>query len=298
MKVEEIFKDKNKLAQKMSKFTEKQAKYPCIVQEKYDGVFVFAVKDNNKCIFLSRTGEPYLSMNHLSSYMLNILDSAEKDIVLFEAYIERTPQAMISVFCRDKTNQHSELRAVVHDILSFEEYMGDKKTPYINRLDLLRHVVSLNPKSDKWGNDYIYLPKQITAHNITDIRDFAQQIFNKGGEGVVVKNPKMGYQRGKRNTNMMKLKQKISFDLKVVDVERGHGQFQNAVGALICQYSKGRTISVGSGLRPQDRYRFWTNRELIIGKIVEVEAMRLTESGLLREPIYKGIRYDKETPDF
>lgn len=288
--------DSQHLVQLVQNYTPSKLKFPCIVQEKYDGCYCIALRDDysQRCIIFSRTGKQYLSMKHLEGQLFIILQEAgtKYDLIIFEAYIPDIEQSIISGYCRDEKNQHPDIHAVIHDILTFNDYFGNIRTAYEKRYMVLQQAYS------QFYFTEIHLPKMITAYQKEDIEYFANTVIQGGGEGVVIKHSKAGYHAGKRDYTLMKLKRKISYDLVVIDVQEGTGQFEGAVGALLCRYSNGRIISVGSGLTAQERKEFWQDKNKIIGRIVTVEAMRLTSSGLLREPIYKGVRYDKVKADF
>lgn len=286
--------DSERLVQKVIPYAQSRLHFPCIVQEKYDGVYCIAWRDRveKRCHIFSRTGEEYLSMKHLQNMLYDVLDVADKDLLIFEAYIDNTNQSVISGFCRDTKNQHSELIAYCHDILSLDEYAGTTKVFYRFRFHILCQAIS----------EFCYNKTRIVNNAIAfeeqDILDFANNIWERGGEGCIVRYMNGFYRKGARDYSIMKLKRKISFDLEVIDVKEGTGQFKDKVGKLICRFSNNRTIQVGTGLIKKQRKEWWQDKSLIIGKIVEIEAMRVLPSGLLREPAFKGIRYDKTKADF
>lgn len=286
------------LVQLVLPFTVAKATYPCAVQEKYDGCFCIAYRNMNSedgfshTKIYSRTGKQYLSMQHLEKCFNEMFNGTNKDFVIFEAYIPNTIQSEISGACRDTVNQHPEIIAVIHDWLTMGEYLGKVQTPYNTRLGEL--IVAYS----NFHYPCMMLPKGRVCYNLQQIKDFAQEIFDRGGEGVVVKKLAGYYKHGKRVADLMKYKQTISYDLEVVDLQEGTGRYKNAVGSLICRFSGNRLISVGTGLTAQQRKLWWLNKDLAIGQIAEVQAMRLTASGLLREPRFKGFRTDKAVADY
>ena len=283
--------DAEHLVQKVKVVNKDKIEYPCLVQQKYDGVFCIAYNDkiNKKCLIFSRTGKQYTSMQHIEKDMENLFRLYDIDLILFEAYILDTPQSIISGYCRDTVNQHKELVAICHDCLTLNEWKGIIKTPYSKRYERLKYMIA-----DKYN---LYYPNGICAYNWNEITAYASEIWKAGGEGVVIKKINASYERGKRNWSLMKLKQEISYDLRIVDVEEGSGQFKDAVGALICKF-KDSNISIGSGLTSEERKLWWKHKEFIIGHIAEIKAMRISSKGVLREPVFKGIRYDKDKADF
>ena len=52
-----------------------------------------------------------------------------------------------------------------------------------------------------------------------------------------------------------------------------------------------------SGMRNAQRIEWWDNPDLIVGKIIQVDAMTYTKDGMLREPRFRSIHYDKVEAD-
>lgn len=283
------------LVQKVKSYQEDKIKFPCIVQQKYDGVYCIAFFDNQGIVgIFSATGKEYLSLEHLKPQLELCRDMSGDDIsfIIFEAYSSVTAQPIVSGWCRDEQNQHPEIFAYIHDILTMGEYMGIDKTPYSERIArLIKSNIETHCKS-------LFLPLTIIANEQSAILDMAETIWFHGGEGVIIKNPNAPYSRGKRNWDLIKLKQNVSYDLKVIGIEEGQGRCKDAIGRLVLQWKDGKTITVGTGLTALERKRWWDNKGMIVGKIVQIDAMKESTGGILREPVFKGIRHDKSEPDF
>ena len=280
--------DEAKMFQKVRNFADvktEQLSYPLYVSEKYDGVFCCAIKENNKVHIISRTGKPYLSMKHiedeLSEYLL------EGHCYLFEAYIENTAQSVISGYCRDTVNQHPDLKAYVHTGLGL---VGDR---------LVGNLVYSNPLEDfvvsEKGN-IIFIPFKV-VHSLEELQPLADELFAKGKEGIIIRQ-NANYIQGTRNDNMFRIKENIDFDLEVVDVFEGKNQFTDMLGGVVCRFENDKLIRVGSGFTKQQRAEFWADPSLIIGKVIEVKAMKKSSKGDLREARFKRIRNDKTKGDF
>jgi DNA ligase-1 len=85
----------------------------------------------------------------------------------------------------------------------------------------------------------------------------------------------------KRSASWLKQKPFIEVSLSVVDVEEGTGRNVGKLGALICEgEDDGKTIrvNVGSGFTDSDRDEFWTDKEVLLGQVVEVRADAATKS--------------------
>jgi DNA ligase-1 len=133
------------------------------------------------------------------------------------------------------------------------------------------------------------------AHNVRTLGvsavRYANDLKAKGGyDGAVLKDPDAGYSIGNvRLGQIVKVKPTQSLDLAVTAWAKDKGEKTGRdVYTLYVQY-KGKTTGVGSGV-PHDYVP-------AVGHIVEVEFMGFTPDGLLREPRFKGVRFDKTQPD-
>lgn len=273
----------------------KTPQFPLMYSEKLDGVFCFAVCDTTSVHIFSRTGEEYLSLEHLKPELYDIATTLCTDVIIFEGYAKGVPQPTISGWCRDTKNQHYEVGAYVHDALSLDEFFGTCEIrTYEERSKDLERI-------GFWQcYHHTFLVPQYYADTWSDIDKAANRVWNAGGEGLVVRDPQAGYYPGKRNETMLKVKKGISYDLKVLSLQEGTGKYKGMTGALVCQFRDGKTVTVGTGLTDDQRKRWWSDffYDEIIGKIVQIDAMAESTKGVLREPRFKGIRHDKTEGDF
>lgn len=140
-------------------------------------------------------------------------------------------------------------------------------------------------------------PVLITTSNIVAMQTEARSIWSSGGEGVILKRTAAPYSEGKRNCDLMKIKEECTKDLLVTGVVAGQGKYSNTVGALLLKNKAGHTFTV-SGMSDDERDEWWHTPEKIIGQIVEVKAMKELPDGSLREPRFKAIRWNKAAGDF
>jgi len=275
--------------------TKKTPQFPLMYSEKLDGVFCFALCDLTSVHIFSRTGEEYLSLEHLKPELYDISKTLGTNIIIFEGYAKGVPQPTISGWCRDTKAQHYEVGAYVHDALSLDEFWGTcEARPYEERSQELNRI-------EFWQSyHHTFLVPQYFAYTWSEIDKAAERIWNAGGEGLVVRDPSVGYLPGKRNETMMKVKKDISYDLKVLSLQEGTGKYTGMVGALVCQFRGDKEVVVGTGLTDAQRKRWWSEffYDEIVGKIVQIDAMSESTKGVLREPRFKGIRTDKTEGDF
>jgi DNA ligase-1 len=287
---------KNKLvqlAQPLEKVKLEKIQWPQLVSEKIDGVFCLAIKHQGEVGIFSRTGEQYTSMKHLEEIFMETLD--EDQIIIFEAcHALETPQSVVSGWCRDTKEQHPELKAACHDIISLDEFINGGKRRYRARQRYLRTKTRSVAPQEITHVSYISV---VLVWSLQEAQAYADTIISLGGEGAVLRNPEGLYQGGKRNQDIIKLKKGVSFDLKVLEVKRGKGKYADTLGTLVCKWKDGKTIEI-SGMTDNERDLWWNDPCFIVGSIVQVDAMCESSKGLLREPRFKGIRFDKTEGDF
>ena len=102
----------------------------------------------------------------------------------------------------------------------------------------------------------------------------------------------------KRSHAWLKAKPFIEVTLKVVAVEEGTGRNEGRLGAIIVEgEDDGYTyhLNCGSGFTDDQRDQFWTNRNNVVGSLVEIRADARTKSQdsdtySLRFPRFKTFR--------
>ena len=104
------------------------------------------------------------------------------------------------------------------------------------------------------------------------------------------------YSPGAWIADLLKIKEELTLDLLVVDVEEGEGKYEGMLGKLIVQEKDGTQHKV-SGMTDEERRLWWNRPSIIIGQVVEVKAMKRLPNGSLREARFKAIRHDKTAMD-
>lgn len=127
----------------------------------------------------------------------------------------------------------------------------------------------------------------VPVHKIKDtdhMEQMLEQVILENGEGLILRNPDSPYIFGRTN-NLLKVKPVDDMEVEIIDHEEGDGRNEKRLGALICKLDNGRIVRVGSGLTDQLR-----ENPPSIGNKITIAYMGLTDSGIPRHPIYKGIR--------
>lgn len=118
---------------------------------------------------------------------------------------------------------------------------------------------------------------------------------SKGGEGLMLKDLTSTY-KFKRTTDWLKVKQIMSGDYPCIDMYEGKGKNTGRLGGVVVVVQENPQIlcKVGGGFSEEQMEYFWTNKDKIIGHIVEVEYRTKTKDGSLRHPVFLRVRYDKD----
>ncbi|OIN15602.1 hypothetical protein BFS86_09175 [Shewanella algae] len=118
-----------------------------------------------------------------------------------------------------------------------------------------------------------------TADRILSLLEEAQE---RGDEGLVL--------RGHSGNKWLRVKPKETYDVPVTGLQAGTGKHLGRMGALLTPRGK-----VGTGFTDADRIEFQRLHDSgqLLGLVIEVEAMSLTEAGKFRHPRFLRVRWDK-----
>jgi len=262
-------------------------------QLKYDGVsgIVLTGLPGQQGQMLSRTGEVAKSCDHIVAECQRIFGY---DRVLFgEVYKFGWDQPEISGAFRRHTPQ-PELQFVVFDAIWHSEWeAGYSERIYSERhleysLALIERRIDLYPEVD------IVFPAETRLPEHTSEDVVAAHAVHQGGfDGYIRRDPRSSWTPGKDKRGVvLKFKPTVTFDLELIGTEEGKGRNKGRVGALLFRFRGDKVVKAGA---IPDELR---DNPPALGTIHEIEAMSESTQGVLREPRYKGQRFDKDKPDF
>jgi ATP-dependent DNA ligase len=152
-----------------------------------------------------------------------------------------------------------------------------------------------------------FLRKIIQAPKPLDSEDYLNQclgkVVDKGGEGLILKNPQGLYQPGKRSPHWVKVLPDREMDVMFTGVVKGEGKYGNTLGALVAlpyddylNAENKRQFNVGTGFDDALRNQIWKNADEenffpIPGKI---KMKDIYPTGIPRMPVFKSFNVDKE----
>lgn len=251
-----------------------------VMMAKYDGCLAIITPDG----VITRTGEAITSIPQCLEDAAKLLP----DHVIFgEVYKYDTPFKEISgAFRRHKPQ--SGLFVMVFDAVPFADWKAGKcDKPYIERYTALKEAWHRTP-----------VPSLIVAPTLDfgAPQGFANAMVRQGGyDGAIIRRKDAPWTPGaSKNGEALKVKPVQSLDLRAWAVYPGKGKHANRAGGITVAY-RGVETNVGTGFSDTEREHLTLHG--CKGLIAEIEFMELTADGKLREPRFKGWRYDKEQPD-
>lgn len=254
-----------------------------IMMPKYDGCLAIVVADDEGHV-LTRTGEPITSIPHVVAQARKLLPGY---VIFGEAYKFGTPFKDISGAFRRHVPQ-DDLFVVAFDAVPVADWRAGKcDESYKARLARLREAWHASP-----------VPAIIVApaSDAGAPQGFANALVANGGyDGAILRRADAPWTTGaSKNGEAIKVKPVQSLDLRAVDWFVGKGKYQGLAGGIVVEY-RGVTTQVGTGFSDAERVTIASQGTR--GCIAEIEFMELTADGKLREPRFKGWRYDKDKAD-
>jgi len=282
----------------------KHIKFPCIVQEKYDGlrvrVHVYDVPSN----YINQPPERYAMMYtrankeiHGYTEIRNILETFPEGTydgeLLYSGDVRQTGNGKANR--KDRTVEDEQGAYIV-----LWDYIphGLPLAPYIERINFLRtliHRASIDSR-------YVQFAETAYCDSMETLDCIYNGFIEDGLEGIVVKNYNLMNPDG-RTKDCLKRKKFYTCDLVVVNMLPGEGRLCGTMGALRCTDSTGKLlVNVGSGFTDDQRYYWWSSQgeeeHIIEVKYNQIISDKRTP-GLysLFLPVFVKIRDDKTEAD-
>ena len=254
-----------------------------LLEPKLDGVRCITVVNYTArtVVQYTRNGKVLENFGHITDSLLAHIDDLGRNYVLDGEIVSRSFQDLMKQVHRKDDVQASDARLMLFDIVPLSEFQAGRSTLGQRRRSAL--LKTFKPTFDKCGHIDIIPQTEVNLDEMVGEVQFKQ--FNKdaieaGYEGIMIKDPNAAYEC-KRSTSWLKQKPFIEVSLTVVNVEEGTGRNEGKLGALICEGEddgKKIVVNVGSGFTDDQREDYWTDKESMLGQIVEVRADAATRS--------------------
>ena len=280
---------------------EKKMVGPKQIEIKLDGVRVLTVIKDGKVEMFSRNGKQFHNFGHIIAEIEAVLKDkpAPYDLVLDGEVMSANFQDLMKQVHRKSGGVAKAAVLHLFDMIPLDKFLEgkyeveqSKRSQYVwhwvdANKDALEHVQALD-----WEDVDLSSPEG--QDRFVELNKAA---VDGGYEGVMIKDQKAVYEC-KRSHAWLKAKPFIEVTLKVVAVEEGTGRNEGRLGAIIVEgEDDGYTyhLNCGSGFTDDQRDQFWTNRDNVVGSLVEIRADARTKSQdsdtySLRFPRFKTFR--------
>ena len=256
-----------------------------LIEVKLDGVRVITiVRVDGRVDMFSRNGKELVNFPQIAEQISAVVkkDPPPYDLVLDGEVMSSSFQDLMKQVHRKSDVQSEDAILNLFDVVpleNFEQGAWDKSQS--DRSDMVyywhkKHKDAL-PNVAVVGHELVDLD---TDKGQARFKEINAQAVAGGYEGIMIKDPSAGYEC-KRSVAWLKLKPFIEVSLTVAAVEEGTGRNVAKLGAFVCEgQDDGRDIfvNVGSGFTDADRLSYWTDREAVVGKVVEVRADAITQN--------------------
>lgn len=276
-----------------------------IVDVKMDGSRILSVLyPNGNVEQFSRNGKVISNFPKIVSQLKILTSKIDFPIVLDGEIMSSSFQDLMKQLHRKEEVKTDDAVLHLFDMLSLASFRDGHchKSQILRRNDLENLFRKINPLDvenvDIIDYEIINLDNKKGNDRLLEINKFA---IEAGYEGIMIKDIDAPYEC-KRSTNWLKLKPFITVDLEVIDVQEGTGKYAGVLGAIICSgidQDKKITVNVGSGITDDQRKYYWSHKDEILNKIVEIKADAITHSQeenddySLRFPVFLKVRNDK-----
>ena len=276
---------------------------------------------NNKYVFLTREELPLIGFDEIEKELNQLQVQYDLSLIDGEIFNINLPfQSIISVARGEKQFDPEQKKLLKFNIFNIQKNNHKWK----NTQEMIEFITNIFNNSS--FNYIIPLQYEYVKNNSIDIVNKCKQYTNEGYEGIVLRDPIISYEPGKRNNHLLKYKLFSECDLVVKDILFGAKgkKWENSIAALLCEgIVRCRKVKVGNDILYQpisldekikdseyidinvrveaacssctDKEREEltnTPKENIIGKIVEVKFQSITD-----KPNEEGI-YSLQFPVF
>jgi DNA ligase-1 len=254
-----------------------------LIEVKLDGVRIITiVHPDGRVDQFSRNGKELVNFPHIKKQFASIADSLLEPWVFDGEIMSSSFQDLMKQVHRKSDVNAND--AVLHlfdciPLCHFEQGQWNATQEFrSNHLkEFVEHHQDSLPNVTMVGQELVDLDSAAGQKKYKEINALA---IEGGYEGIMIKDPMAPYEC-KRSYAWLKLKPFIEVSLEVQGVEEGTGRNEGRLGALICSGDDGGKfiqVNCGSGFSDNDRIDYWTNRDTLLGAVVEVRADAITQN--------------------
>ena len=246
------------------------------VQPKLDGVRCIARKDG----LFTRKGKPITAVPHIGAALLELFEDYPGITLDGELYVHSLADdfSKIISLVRKKDPNLKQIKEAA--IIEYHVYDMFSNRSFRDRFSQLKHLLlNLNPSIR------VVETEEIVSRDIEHINAAHAEFISEGYEGSIIRHSLAGYEKGKRSKSLLKRKDFITEDFKIVEVYEGRGNRSGMAGGIT--YDRGDGTTFGSGIKGgvATNKDIWKRREELKGGTGTVRFFEYTPDGIPRFPV-------------
>lgn len=255
-------------------------KYPAFVQPKLDGIRCIAILKNGKCTLWSRTRKPIRSVPHIIAAIEKLGPDVDMtfDGELYNHEFKKNFEHIVHLVRQDKKPdpQCTDVQYHIYD-LAIDE-------PFSKRATKLRYL-----KEGKFDGHVVKV-ETCQIEDEAEAMTYFERWRSQGYEGAMVRNADGKY-ANKRSYDLLKIKDFMDSEYKIVGIEEGRGKLAGHVGAFICKDDRGIEFLAKMSGETSKLKEYFENHKLWEGKQLTVKYQGLTGANEVpRFPVGVSIR--------
>lgn len=276
-------------------------KFPHYSQPKLDGIRCIVRKEGDTLVGRTRNGKEIECIPHILKslngfflayptaildgelYNHDLRDNFNKITSLVRKQKPIQSEKMSDKVFAKKVSEYKERLAEAEDTIQYHVYDAprlndviNEKQPFDYRIDEL--------KANLIQNKHIILVETNEVYSKGNLNSLYGQYLEQGYEGQMVRKSRSSYEN-KRSTSLLKRKEFIDAEYKIIDIDIGNGNRSGTAKNLVCYCEKTKQ-TFNSNIKGSFEYlkEIYDNRKDYIGKLATIKYFQLTPDGIPRFP--------------
>jgi DNA ligase-1 len=255
------------------------------IECKLDGVRVLALCTKNRVTLFSRNGKQFENFPDIEAQLNRIKGRISLEtkgpFVLDGEIVGESFQALMKQAQRKSDAKTKDMIYYIFDMIPLADFERGFWNAQQHKRTLMLSTNQEHIESEPNLRIMLGIDVDLSTAEGQDImRRFAEDAVADGYEGIMIKDVGAPYEC-KRSSFWMKWKPVMTVDLNIVGFEEGTGRNAGRLGAIICEGTdndRSIRVNVGSGLSDADRDEYWSSRDDLLGRVVEVAADAVTQN--------------------
>ena len=263
--------------------------YPVDVQPKLDGVRCMAYWEGDSVYLMSRGGKKWECSEHIEKQLEKVLPKGW--VLDGELYLHGATFQEITKLVKKLRTESVNIEYHVYDVPRIE---GDTLEDWVDRCSCLGEFKDMSEDCES-----VTVVRTDMANNEDEVYELQSEYLEEGYEGAIVRELDGEYRFGYRSRSLLKVKNFMDEEYKIVDFTTGVGRFDGCI-IWICETENGdrfKVVPQGTMEAMEERQKTYYNARRDgegIGELLKVKFFELTDDNIPRFPVGLGIRLTED----